>query len=150
MRVLSMARFTPHARVDTRGAMVLIPLIVLPLLLAACAAVVPSQPARAPADRVATECRLLERAAMEAVQSGMAAPADILSGCPGHEALRATMTMVEMSASTGAANAAVAPATVQAMGARADMVYRRMITRGVPEAIAREMVQTPEFAAAVR
>lgn len=93
---------------------------------------------------------MLERAATEAAQRGMAAPPDILLGCPGHEALRATMSMAQMSAATRTANAAEVPALVQAMGARADMVYRRMITRGVPEAVARDMAQTPEFAAAVR
>ncbi|WP_333831331.1 hypothetical protein [Pararhodobacter sp.] len=122
----------------------------LALFLTACA--LPGQ-APLPAtdalpDQIARECRLLERAhaAMEA--RGENPQPDILVGCPDHAGLRDAMSMPGMSAATRRANAAPLPAGVQ--GARADMVYRRMITRGVSLAVAAEMAATPEFAAAVR
>ena len=105
--------------------------------------------ARPPAEgRVAAECRLLERAQAETSARLLRVWPDVLVGCPGHEGLRDAMTLAQMSAATRAANAAQLPPGV-ARG-RAEMVYRRMITRGVPEAVARDMVASEEFAAAIR
>ncbi|HHX88763.1 MAG TPA: hypothetical protein GX700_03150 [Paracoccus sp.] len=119
-------------------------------LLSACAAPgqVPVTPAEARQDRIARECRVLEMAHGEMATRGENPAPDILVGCPGHEALRDEMTMAQMSAATRRANAAVPPAQVGALGGRADMVYRRMITRGVSPAVAARMAGTPEFAAA--
>lgn len=124
--------------------------MILALALSACAL-----PGQAPppvadtlSDQIARECRLLEHASAEMEARGENPQPDILVGCPGHEGLRDAMSMAEMSAATRRANAAQPPAEVQ--GARADMVYRRMITRGVSVAVAMEMARTPEFAAAIR
>jgi hypothetical protein len=126
-------------------------LLPLPLLLAACATPVAMPvPVPAPADRIAAECRMLEAAQTETAARGLRAWPDILVGCPGHEGTANAMTLAQASAATRAANAARPPEAVRAMGARADMVYRRMITRGVPVTVAEAMAATPEFAAAVR
>lgn len=123
--------------------------LVMALTLMACAA----PPAMTPiagdaAGRLAAECRLLERAQAETRARGLRAWPDVLVGCLGHEALRDAMSLPQMSAATRAANAAPLPAGV-ARG-RGEMVYRRMITRGVPEPVARDLVTSAEFAAAVR
>ena len=120
------------------------------LTLSACALPeqAPSPVSDALPDRIARECHLLERASATMAARGENPQPDILVGCPGHEGLRDAMSMAEMSAATRRANAARPPAAVQ--GARADMVYRRMITRGVSPAVATEMATTPEFAAAAR
>lgn len=101
-----------------------------------------------PAARVSAECRLLERAQEETRARGLRAWPDVLVGCPGHEALRNAMSLAQMSAATRAANAAPLPAGV-ARG-RSEMIYRRMITRGVPEPVARDLATSVDFAAAVR
>jgi hypothetical protein len=119
----------------------------LPLVLAACATPVDVP---APMDRVAAECRLLEVAHAETEARGLRAWPDVLVGCPGHEGEQNAMTLAQASDATRAANAATAPQAVRALGARADVVFRRMITRGVPVAVAEAMVATPEFAAAAR
>lgn len=123
------------------------------LILSACAAAAPI-PAPPPAptlpDRIATECRLLEAAQAETRARGLAAWPDVLAGCPAHPEARAAMTLPQMSAATRAANAAALPAAARALGPRADPVFRRMITRGVPPAVAEAMTARPEFAAAVR
>ena len=125
-------------------------LMLLPLL-AACAVAAPT-PAPAPAapDRIASECRLLEAATAETQARGLMAWPDVLEGCPDHPEARAAMSRAQMSAATRAANAATLPAAARALGPRADLVFRRMITRGVPEAVAEAMVNRPEFAAATR
>ncbi len=127
------------------------PILALPLLLCACAApavVPPPTPDRA--DRIAAECRLLERAQSETEARGLRVWPDVLVGCPSHAGLGNAMTLAQASEATRAANAARPPETVRTMGARADMVYRRMITRGVPVAVAETMAGMPEFAAAAR
>jgi hypothetical protein len=132
-------------------------LLALPLVLAACATpqAMPGPapiaiPAAATADRVAAECRLLERAQAETEARGLRAWPDVLVGCPGHEGLGNAMTLSQASGATRAANAARPPAAVRAMGARAETLFRRMITRGVPVAVAEAVAGTPEFAAAAR
>jgi hypothetical protein len=125
----------------------------LPLILtlAACAQAAPP-PAAAPAlpDRIAAECRLLVAAQVETAARGLTAWPDVLAGCPGHPEARAAMTLPQMSAATRAASAAALPPAARALGPRADLVFRRMITRGVPPAVAEAMTARPEFAAAVR
>lgn len=125
--------------------------VVLLLSLAACAAAVTETAPPPPAgDRVAAECRLLEAAQAETRARGLRAWPDVLVGCPGHGILRDAMSRPEMSAATRAANAATLPEAARVLGPRADLVYRRMITRGVPESVARAMTARPEFALAVR
>ena len=124
-------------------------------LLAACA--MPMTPRETPpADRIAAECRLL---ALAAAQMGvqMAAQMDtqgtpahdgLQEGCPGVTA-RDTRPLSRQTASLRAATAASLPATVAA-GTRAETVFRRMITRGVPPAIAATLVTHQEFTTATR
>lgn len=127
-------------------------MLALVLLLAGCGApaVAPAPAGGGGGGRIATECRLLEAAQAETRARGLTAWPDVLVGCPGHADLRPAMTLPQMTATTRTANAATLPPAVRAMGARAGLVYRRMITRGVPEAVAQAMVSAPEFAAAAR
>lgn len=101
-------------------------------------------------DRIAAECRLLEVAQAETRARGLTTWPDVLAGCPGHPAARPAMSLAQMSAATRAANAAALPPAAGALGPRADLVFRRMITRGVPVPVAEGMTARPEFAAAVR
>ncbi len=128
-------------------------LAALPLLLAACAApmAVPvAAPQPSPAERIAAECRLLERAQQATAARGLRAWPDVLVGCPGHAEAENAMTLAQASEATRRANAAQLPEAVRAQGARAETVYRRMITRGVPVAVAESLAATPEFAEAAR
>lgn len=127
--------------------------LVLPVLLSACAGAVsppvgqPLAPASATrAERIAVECRLLEEAHRQITAQGGAAVPDILVGCPGREALRDAMPLKAQSAALRRANAALLPAAVQAQGPEGARIYRRMITRGVPESLARSLAETPLFA----
>ncbi len=126
-------------------------LTLLALAPLACApAAVPERPAPADAaQRVATECVMLERAQAETEARGLRAWPDVLVGCPGHEGLVSAMSMAQASETTRRANAAALPEGLRGAGPRADQVYRRMITRGVPVAVAEAMAATPEFAAAL-
>lgn len=125
-------------------------LLALPLL-AACAAAAPPPAAEAPpADRIATECRLLQAATVETAARGLRVWPDVLEGCPDHPEARGAMTLRQMSDATRAANAARLPEGARPLGPRADLVFRRMITRGVPVAVAEAMTARPEFAAAAR
>jgi hypothetical protein len=131
--------------------------LVLPILLAACGGAVDPAPAPVPApvpattplDRIATECRLLEAAQAETRARGLTAWPDVLAGCPGHPAT-STVTLRQMSDATRAANAAALPAAARPLGPRADLIFRRMIARGVPQPVAEAMTVTPAFAAAAR
>ena len=126
----------------------------LVLVLGGCAAAMPVPPsAPAPSGRearVAAECRMLAQAHAETLRRGLAAPPDILVGCPGHEALRDAMPLAAQTAALRAANAAVLPPEVAASGVRGARIYRRMITRGVPEAVAGDVARGPLFAAAAK
>ncbi len=93
---------------------------------------------------------MLERAQAETRARGLTDWPDVLVGCPGHEELREAMTLAQMSEATRTANATSAPPAVTALGPRADAMFRRMITRGVPVVVAVAMTATPEFAAAAR
>lgn len=130
----------------------MMPRLALLSLLAACApgldpAAVPA--ARAPAartsaDRIAAECALLAEAARQ-----MTAPhPGLREGCPGTQA-RDTRPLPDQMASLRAANAAALPPGL-APASRAETVFRRLITRGVPPAIAAQLAGTPEFAVASR
>ena len=127
--------------------------LALPLLLAACAtaAPAPQPPAPAPlAERIAAECRLLEAAQADTIARGLQAWPVVLTGCPGHEGAAPAMTMAQASDATRRANSATLPPAVATAGPRAETVYRRMITRGVPVEVAEAMALTPGFAAALR
>jgi len=116
-------------------------------LLAACA--MPMTPRETPpADRIAAECRLLALAAAQMDTQGTPAHDGLQEGCPGVTA-RDTRPLSRQTASLRAATAASLPATVAA-GTRAETVFRRMITRGVPPAIAATLVTHQEFTTATR
>lgn len=97
----------------------------------------PAQATRA--DRIAAECALLTRAAQ-----AMSAPhAGLLEGCPGVEA-RDTRPLRVQTASLRAAAQAELPASVEA-GSHGEVVFRRMITRGVPVLVATNVAASREF-----
>ncbi len=128
-------------------------IMLMVLMLSGCAAVAPlperrSAPPQDRAARIAAECRLLEAAHAATRAEGLAAPPDILTGCPGHEHLRDTMPLRAQSAALRTANAARLPPAVAALGPQAARIYRRMITRGVPEPVAARVAQGPLLAAA--
>ncbi|MCC5999258.1 MAG: hypothetical protein JJU19_00130 [Pararhodobacter sp.] len=129
--------------------------LVLPglLLTGACspgALALRDGPAPDHSTRIASECRLLERAQAETMARNLPSWPDVLAGCPGHESVVPAMTMAQASDATRRANRASLPEQVSGAGARAEIVYRRMITRGVPPAVAEAMTATAEFAAAIR
>ena len=129
--------------------------LALPVVLSACAAVVvvPGAPQRKSGDlasRVLLECRMLEEAQATLRARGQTAPSDIVVGCPGHEGVTDSMPLKAQTAALRTANAAQLPASVQRQGTEAARIYRRMITRGVPESLAQEIAQGERFAAAVR
>jgi len=98
--------------------------------------------------RIAAECRMLERAHSALIGARGTAPPDIVTGCPGHEGLRDAMPLAQQTRALRAANAAALPDEVRAGGRGAERIYRRMITRGVPEDLARDIARGPEFATA--
>lgn len=115
--------------------------LALLLTLAACApALPPVRPVALPAaERIAAECALLAEAARQ-----MPGPHPGLSeGCPGTEA-RDTRPLSEQLASLRAANAAPLPPGI-APASRAETVFRRLITRGVPAPLAASLTNTPDF-----
>ena len=125
----------------------------LVLILAGCAVpvVVPGRVAvrEDRAGQILAECKVLEAAhAATRAQAGTAPP-DILVGCPGHEGLRDAMPLAAQSAALRAANAAVLLVAVARGGPQAGRVYRRMISRGVPEAVAAQVAQGQMWQAAV-
>lgn len=124
-----------------------ISLMTLLVLLTACSTPGPDRVAP-PADRIAAECALLTQAAAEMTLQGLAVHEGLSEGCPGTSA-RDTRPLPVQSASTRAANAAPLPAGLAA-GSRAEAVFRRMITRGVPVTIATALVATDGFRRASR
>ncbi len=116
-------------------------------LLAACA--MPLTPREtAPVDRMGAECRLLAVAATRMAAQGIPAHDGLREGCPGVTA-RDTRPLRQQTASLRAATAASPPVIIPA-DTRADTVFRRMITRGVPPAIAAALVSHPEFMTATQ
>ncbi|MDP2086661.1 MAG: hypothetical protein Q8K20_15810 [Gemmobacter sp.] len=125
----------------------------LVLMLAGCAVpvVVPGRVTvrEDRAGQILAECKVLE-AAHAATRARLgSAPPDILVGCPGHEGLRDGMSLAAQSAALRAANAAPLPPAVAASGVQGARIYRRMITRGVPETVAATVAQGPMWQAAV-
>ncbi|MCB1388726.1 MAG: hypothetical protein H6898_17230 [Rhodobacter sp.] len=124
-------------------------IVLLLLLLAACtsrpvgSASVPSS-----LDRIAAECALLARAAEDMAATGAPADPGLREGCPG-ETARDARPLSRQTASLRAATGAALPPSVAA-GTRAEAVFRRMLTRGVPVSVALRLVDDPAFAAAVR
>ena len=123
----------------------------LVVVLAGCAAPAVQAPVPVPdrAARIAVECRVLEAAQAAMVAQGMAALPDVVAGCPGHPMARDTMPLAAQSAALRVANAAALPPAVQAAGPEGARAYRRMISRGVPEAVAAGVAQGPVWAAAM-
>ena len=113
------------------------------LFLGACALALP--PLRAPTteDRIAAECRLLASAATRMATQGLNVHEGLREGCSGVTAVD-TRPLPAQTASLRAATAAGLPAGVQA-GSRAEVVFRRMITRGVPPAISASLTNEPDF-----
>ncbi len=122
------------------------PLLLL-ALLAGCAAPVPPR-APAPQDRIAAECALLGVAAQAMTASGTPAHDGLAEGCPGVTA-RDTRPLPRQMESLRAATAAGLPAGI-APGSRAEAVFRRLLTRGVPPELAVRLTADPAFAAATR
>lgn len=125
----------------------------LPLIpLAACTLSMPSVPDLRPEptrdERIVAECALLDAAAIRMAAAATPASPGLTEGCPGSTE-RDTRPLDAQTAALRAANAAPLPAGLEP-GGRADQVFRRMITRGVPVAIATALAQEPVFAAAAR
>lgn len=118
--------------------------LALVLLLSACAALPPGAETPA-ADRRTAECALLSRAS---ARMGGQAPPGLTEGCPGTTA-RDTRPLAQQTASVRAANAAALPPGLVA-GTRAEAVFRRMITHGVPPELAAALTADPAFAQAAR
>lgn len=115
--------------------------LAMAVFLSGCGLSLPtSGPAQATrADRIAAECALLANAAQ-----AMSAPhAGLLEGCPGVEA-RDTRPLRVQTASLRAAAQAELPANVEA-GSHGEVVFRRMITRGVPVPVAADLATSREF-----
>lgn len=79
----------------------------------------------------------------EAARQMPAPHVGLTDGCPGTEA-RDTRPLAAQMASLRAANAAPLPAGI-APASRAETVFRRLITRGVPPEVATSLAATPEF-----
>ncbi|RRH73478.1 hypothetical protein [Falsigemmobacter faecalis] len=125
------------------------------VLLAGCGAQVAGPGAAPPGavsrvQAVAAECRLLEEAQRRMVAASGRAPGDILTGCPGHESARDEMPLKAQTAALRRANAAQVPAVVRGLGLQGPRIYRRMITRGVPEGIAQQLAASDLMAEAAR
>lgn len=123
------------------------------LLLAACTfgrtpEPPPPPPEPTAEERVAAECRLYDIAAQEMTTLEIAVPAGLREGCPG-ETVRDTRPLAEQTAALRIASGAGLPPGVPA-GDRAEVVFRRMITRGVPVEIAYLLAQEPAFREAAR
>lgn len=124
-------------------------LVLVPLMmLSACMSGLPSLPRAASEpsaqDRIVAECALLSLA-----EGQMSAPhAGLREGCPG-VAARDTRALRAQTAALRRATSADLPDGV-APNSRAELIFRRMITRGVPVALARQLSATAEFQAAAR
>ena len=114
------------------------------VVLSACVAVPRSAAAPDPAARLAAECALLA----EALHLAPDLHPGVTDGCPGTTA-RDIRPLPAQLASLRAAQAAALPPGI-APRTRADTVFRRMITRGVPVDIATALSGNPAFATASR
>lgn len=125
-------------------------LLALPLILAACAtAPITKAPHQSEpmsrATRIAAECALLLHARERLIATARPAPQDIVVGCAGFEAAKDEMPLKAQSAALRAANAATLPPEVQRLAPQGEVVYRRMISRGVPESLAAELAPSALF-----
>lgn len=120
-------------------------LLIALFALSACVAVPRASQMPDPATRLAAECALLVEAAQ---RMGPQAHPGLLEGCPGTTA-RDTRPLPQQLASLRAAQAAPLPAGI-APQTRADTVFRRLITRGVPVSIATSLSDGPRFRTAAR
>ena len=118
--------------------------LILALILTACAQGVPPPPP----DRLDAECRLLASAAATMAQAGIAVHDGLREGCPG-SSVGDQRPLAEQMASLREATAAALPPGVAAR-TRADTVFRRMITRGVPAPLAARLTATADFRLAAR
>lgn len=98
---------------------------------------------------VRAECKLLEVAFKTTKASVGTARSDILSGCPGYEDWPITMTKRDDSRAFRKAASTKLPAEAKAAGKAGKILFRRMISRGVPPEIATHVAAKKEFAAAV-
>lgn len=118
----------------------------MPLLaVMACGAPLPPLPSQ---DRLTAECSLLAQAGAAMTVAGLAVHRGLQEGCPGVSE-RDARPLPQQSASLRSANTAALPQGVAA-GSRAETVFRRMITRGVPVTVAVRLVATEAFASASR
>lgn len=124
-------------------------LALLPLALAACVSTAPpvAAPPSGPA-RIAAECALLARAASMMAAAGSPAHDGLSEGCPGVTA-RDTRPLARQTSSLREAGQAALPPGVTP-GTRAEAVFRRAITRGVPVSLAIRLTEDPLFAEAAR
>ena len=112
-------------------------------LLGACVAPPPAHGVPSPAERVAAECRVLSEAGAQMTAQGAPPHAGLREGCTGVAAVDAR-PLPAQTATLRAAMAAELPAGVRP-GSRAETVYRRLITRGVPVDVAAALTGTPDF-----
>ncbi|MCB1395700.1 MAG: hypothetical protein KDJ98_06915 [Rhodobacteraceae bacterium] len=108
----------------------------------------PPPPEPTEQERIVAECQLLDLAAERMTAHEIAVQEGLHEGCPGVTA-RDTRPLADQTAALRIASGAGLPPGVPA-GGRAEVVFRRMITRGVPVEIAYSLAQTPVFRDAVR
>ncbi len=124
-------------------------LLLAPLFLAACVASTPQPaPEPSPAERLVAECALLTRAVDMMAAAGTPAAPGLREGCPDERGID-SRPLIRQTASLREAQSAALPPGLQP-GTRAETVFRRMITRGVPVSLAIHLTSDPIFAEAAR
>ena len=122
--------------------------VLTPLFLAACVASSPGPaPEPSPAERLVAECALLTRAVDMMAAAGTPAAPGLREGCPDERRID-SRPLAQQTASLREANAVALPPGL-IPGTRAETVFRRMITRGVPVSLAIHLTSDPIFEAAV-
>ena len=123
--------------------------LLLTLSLVACTATAPApEPAQLSAGARA-ECRLLVTAFDQTKQRTGETRPSIVEGCPGFENVVVRQNRFQASGGLLGAAATPLPADASAQGRLANIVFRRMIVRGVPQEIANGLARSPQFAATV-
>lgn len=124
-------------------------ILIFPLLLAACVSAGPRPEAEpTQAQRLDAECALLTRAVEMMAAAGTPAAPGLREGCPDERGID-SRPLTRQTASLREANATPLPPGLMP-DSRAEVVFRRMITRGVPVSLAIHLTSDPIFAAAVR